>query len=120
MHPKLCCPEILNAIIEIFPACCNAECKQKVTIFQGEKLVHCSHCTGRMKPASCVESFEGILEFQNVTLSLPLAVVEEFLGEKVIPTYQENIDVLIEKLLYFEKVDYQHNSKNVITKMSYH
>ena len=118
---KLCCLEILNANVDIFPACSSASCKQKVTIVPGERIVRCTSCNRQMKPTSCLCTFECNLEFDDdVSLSLPLEVLESFLEEDILSKYKNSISSLVEKLLYLEKIDYKYNTRNVITHMALH
>ena len=72
-----------------------------------------------MKPIACVNLFEDILQFENITLSLPRHVLEDFFMEDVIAEYK-NMDLLIEKIIYMKNIDYQYNSRNIVTKMRKH
>ena len=119
LNPMFCCPEMLNANIDIFPSCSSHSCKQKVTIISGEQSVKCTSCNGLMKPGSCLCTFECIVEFDDVPLNLPLEVLESFL-EDVLSTYRNNISSLVEKLLCSEEIDYKYNTRNVITHMALH
>ena len=68
-----------------------------------------------MKPTACVNLFEAILQFENINLSFPLHVLG-FLMEDVITEYKD-MDLLIEKIMYMENIDYQYNPRNIVTKM---
>ena len=68
-----------------------------------------------MKPTACVNLFKAILQFENVNLSFPLHVLG-FLMEDVITEYKD-MDLLIEKIMYMENIDYQYNPRNIVTKM---
>jgi len=78
---QLCCPEIISANAQFFPACCNSLCHNKVTLVPGERIVQCERCNRKMKPTSCVCIFECILEFSEVTLTLPLETLNPYLNE---------------------------------------
>ena len=73
-----------------------------------------------MKPSSCLRTFECIVEFDGVSLNLPLEVLESFLEEGVLAMYKKNISSLLEKLLYLEKIDYKYNTRNIIIHMVMH
>lgn len=120
MNPSLCCPVIVNVCIEIFDACSNPICKEKVTIVPGERSVQCIHCSRSMTPTMCSTAFHAVLQFQNVELNLPLHVLEEFLNEPVVKKYKDNVKNLVDKVLYFKNVDFHYNTKNIITKISQH
>ena len=119
MHHTLCCPVIINGSVDLFPACTNTSCQKKINIVPRENLVQCIYYARHMKPIACVNLFEDILQFENITLSLPRHVLEDFFMEDVIAEYK-NMDLLIEKIIYMKNIDYQYNSRNIVTKMRKH
>ena len=70
-----------------------------------------------MKPTACVNLFEAILQFETIALSLLLHVLEDFLMEDVIAEYRD-MDLLIEIILYMKNIDYQYNSRNIVTNVN--
>ena len=117
MHSTSCCPEIINGSIDLLPACTNASCQKKIVIVPGENLVWCTYCARCMKPTACVNLFEAILQFETIALSLLLHVLEDFLMEDVIAEYRD-MDLLIEIILYMKNIDYQYNSRNIVTNVN--
>ena len=120
MQPTICCPEILNTTVHVYKACSNSLYHIKVIILPGAKIVHCNNCNSRMTPTSCLDTFGVTVELDNKTLSLPVEVLDKFMKVDTTETYSQNIDAVIQKTLYLVSIDYQYNSKNVITKMWKH
>ena len=100
MHPTICCPEVLNAVVDLYRSCSNSICRQKVIILPGARMVHCSSCNRRSKSTSCTNSFEATVEFENITLSLQLDILGSFINEDILTNYShKNIDSLNKKSL---------------------
>lgn len=67
---------------------------------------------------SCFEAFESTFKLKKLTLPLPLELLEKFVEGDNTKMYSENIDALIKKILFFEKIaDRHYNSNHVITNM---
>ena len=82
IHPTLCWTKIINTSFDLFPACTITSSQRKVLAVPEESLVQCTYCTRRMKPTACVwgtflggSLFQAILQFENITPSLPLQVI---------------------------------------------
>ncbi len=73
-----------------------------------------------MKPENCLSCFEAVLDCDGVELILPLEVAVDFFQQNIMEQYCENIDDFIEKLLYLEQIDFEYNTRQVITKMYEH
>ena len=119
-HPKLCCPNIINASAEIFPVCCTYQCNEKITIVPGDRIIKCSSCFRRMKPYNFSSFFEAVLDCDGIKLKLQLETAVQFFNEDILETYRNDIDGFIEKLLYLDNIDFEYNSKHVITNMYKH
>ena len=115
---KLCCPEIMNLELELYPGCTN--CNKSVVLQPGIKIVTCPHCKHAMRSDKCSCIFHCKLCFKEHSLVLPQVVLESFLKLDIIQMGKDNIDELKEKILFLENVDYNYNNKNVITSMSEH
>lgn len=115
---ELCCPEIINLELELYPGCTN--CQKSVVLQPGVKIVTCPHCKHTMRSDKTSCFFHCKLCFNEHTLVLPLAVLESFFKLDIIQMGKNNMDELKEKILYLENIDYEYNNKNVITSMSEH
>ena len=120
VNPVLCCPEVANIDVEVFPGCTNDQCAKPVTLTPGAKIVTSHHCKCTMRSDKCNCVFHCIISFDDKNLKLPLQIISSFLQEDIIEMWQRNIDTFKEKLLFMENVDYTYNTKNVITAMNYH
>ena len=117
---KLCCPNIINASAEIFPVCCTYQCNEKITIVPGDRIIKCSSCLRRMKPDNFLSFFEAVLDCDGVKLKLQLETAVQFFNEDILETYRNDINGFSEKLLYLDNIDFEYNSKHVITNMYKH
>lgn len=91
-----------------------------MTLVPGGKIVKCSVCGRGMKPSKWLRTFDCKIEFPDISLKLPVGVLEDFLVEDNLTTYGDNTNDLLEKLLYLENVDFTYDNKNVITAIEYH
>jgi len=48
-YPKLCCPEIISAHVEIFPICANPSYRKKIKVPDELKFVRCINCSFKCK-----------------------------------------------------------------------
>ena len=78
LRKTLCCPELLNVVVEIFPGCTNSQCGKSVTIIPGNKLVTCMHCNRTMRADKFCCTFNCILSFSEVALVLPLNIISAY------------------------------------------
>ena len=117
---KLCCPEVVNLELELYPGCTNINCQKSLVLQPGIKIVTCPHCKHTMRCDRCSCVFDCKICFKEKTLVLPREVLESFLKLDVIQMGKDNMDELKEKLLFLENVDYDYNNKNIITSISEH
>lgn len=117
MHTTLCCPKIINASFDLFPT-------WKKYFIPKEKC-YCSwikslvRWTYYRRPMKLTAFFNLLFQFEIFSLPLPLHVLEDFSMENVIAEYKGMV-LLIENILYMERIVYQFSSRNVITKMCKH
>ena len=120
---KLCCPEITNLELQLYPGCANVSCKKPLVLQPGARIVTCPHCKRSMRSDKCKSVLHCLLTFEEdnpLNLLLPKEVLEKYMEVDVIEMGNENIDDLKEKILFFENVDYTYSSNNVITSMQPH
>ena len=114
VNPKLCCPELLNMELDVFPGCTNKQCNKPLNLLPVAKFVTCHHCSRTMRAYKCSWVIHCVMSFEDKMLTLPVEDVSAFLKEEAIKMYQADIDTFKEKLLFLENVDYIYNSKNLI------
>ena len=81
-------------------------------------LVQCDHCSGKMKPTSCIMKLECVVEFNQLKVNLPINVLTKFFGEETMQTLKDRDELIVEKLLSLQSIDYDH--RNIITSMKNH
>ena len=86
---KLCCPEIMNLELELYPGCTN--CNKSVVLQPGIKIVTCPHCKHAMRSDKC--SCNSIANYASKKV-LPQVVLESFLKLDIIQMRKDNIDEL--------------------------
>ena len=89
VNPKLCCLELLNIKLDVFPGCTNKQCNKLLNLLPGAKIVACSR-TMRADKCSCV--FHCGISFEDKLLTSPIEVVSAFLEKDVINMTQTDID----------------------------
>ena len=110
VNPKLCCLELLNIVLDVFPGWTNKQCNKRLNLLPGAKIVTWHHCSRTMRADKCSCVFYCVI-------SLLIEVVSSFLKD-VINMCQT--DTFKEKFLFLENVDYIYNSKNKRTAIERH
>ena len=117
---KLCCPELLNNELDVFPGCTNKQCNKPINLLPGANIVTCHQCRRTMRADKCSCIFHCVMSFEDKMLILPIGVVSAFLKEDVINMCQTDIDTFKEIFFFLANVDYIYNTKNIITAMERH
>ena len=105
VNPKLCCPELLNIELDVFPGCTNKQCNKPRNLLPEAKIVTCYHCSRTIRADKCSCIFHCVMSFEDKMLTLPKEVVSAFLKEDVIIMCQTDTDSFKEKLVILEIVD---------------
>ena len=118
----LCCPDILNVCVNIYPVCNSKDCRKKVSANPGSKVIQCQACGRSMLIKNCyVEvnaSFQLEKDNRHRNVTAFAKVLSSFLGEDL---YQQSEEVLTEKLLLLENVDFNlSQTGKLITSMTKH
>ncbi len=105
----ICCPEILNVSVNIYPVCNNKECNKKISGNPGTQLVKCLSCNHYMQIKNCYldmnVKFQLQKEEKTVSATAFGRVLSAFLDEDIY-NYRDNVEDLIEKLLLLESTDF--------------
>ena len=110
-------PDITGVVLSFYAVCTNKNCKKKVTLPAGEKIVRCEYCERTMLSDKCKTALSGIVDIagDNVCESLTVFpdVLTKYFGEDV--NKLTETESLMEKLLMLQNVRITYNTKNVIT-----
>ena len=105
----ICCPDILNVIVNIYPICNNKDCRKKVAANPGSKTLRCHGCNRSMLLKNCYievnASFQLEKEDTQKIVTAFAKVLTAFLEEHVY-SYSNKEDESTEKLLLLEHVDF--------------
>lgn len=106
----LCCPDILNVHVNIYPAVCNNKgCKKKVSPNPGSKTLQCHACNKSMLLKNCYievnASFQLQKDNKQTSVTAFAKTLSSFLDEDVYQ-YKDNEEALTEKLLLLDYVDF--------------
>ena len=120
----VCCPEIMNVSINMYPVCNNRECKKKINGNPGTQLVKCLSCNRSMLVKNCYLDMNVNFQLQKEEKTMSVTafgrVLAAFLNEDVYE-YRDDVDNLIEKLLMLESTDfYLSENGRLVTKMQSH
>ena len=120
----ICCPDILNVAVNIYPVCNNKDCKKKVAVNPGSKILRCHGCNRSMLLKNCYVEVNASFQLEkdnaqkNVTAFAK--VLSMFLNEDVYQ-YNDREDELTEKLLLLENVDFHlSQTGKLVTNMTQH
>ena len=120
----ICCPEVQSVTLNDYPICIRKDCSKKLTPVPREKHIKCTRCSAKMLLSKCQCGLTVNIQLNNgekdITLTLFPKVLDKFLEEDTVTLYQQNPEVLEEKLLLLEKVDFTYTSNKVVTKLSNH
>ena len=61
----LCCPDILNVHVNIYPVCNNKDCKKKVSPNPGSKILQCHACNKSMLLKNCYIEVNASLNLRH-------------------------------------------------------
>lgn len=65
-HPQtICCPDILNGNINIYPICNNPSCHKKITAVPGAKLATCASCNKKLLMKNACIDINVMLQLQS-------------------------------------------------------
>lgn len=120
----ICCPDILNVIVNIYPICNNKDCRKKVAANPGSKILRCHGCNRSMLLKNCYievnASFQLEKENTQKNVTAFAKVLSAFLEEDIY-NYSNKEDELTEKLLLLENVDfYLSQQGKLVTNMTKH
>ena len=124
----ICCPEINNVGINIYPICTNEECKKKIKPPPRERVVTCNGRNGclkemLLKKCPCGMDVEVQLSKDaNITnLTAFPTVLGRYFEEDILLKYKDNKKDLVVKLLELENIDVTYNIHDkIITKITNH
>ena len=88
-------------------------------VIPDQSSTSCQQCNTTMKVTKCRFIFHCTLTFENMKkrLNLPLEVLQSYLQQDVIKLRsKENIKSFKDSLHFIEKIDYFHNTKNLMKK----
>lgn len=120
----LCCPEILNTSVNVYPVCNNKDCKKKINGNPGSRLVKCLSCNRSMLVQNCYLDTNVSLQLEKGDKTISVTafpkVLATFFNEDIY-SYKDNTEALIEKILLLESVDFQLSQNGrLVTKMVSH
>lgn len=120
----ICCPDVLNVSVNSFLASNNKDCKKKINLTPGSKIVKCINCNRSMLVKNCyvdiTVNFTVEKDGNEYSMTAFPKVMTSFL-QKDIFDYKNDTDMLIEELLLLEHMDFQlsQNGK-LITRLQKH
>ena len=119
----ICCPGILNVIVNIYPICNNKECRKKVSASAGSKILRCHGCNRSVLLKNCYTELNAQFQLEkdntekNVTAFTK--VLTTFLKEDMY-NYKDNEDELTAKLLQLDNVDFHlSNTGKLVTSINH-
>ncbi|KAL9958052.1 hypothetical protein ACROYT_G035018 [Oculina patagonica] len=120
----VCCPEILNVLVNIYIICNNRECRKKVSASSGSKILRCNGCNRAMLLKNCYVEVNAQFQLEKDSAEKYVTafanVLTKFLEEDVY-TYKDKEDDLTTKLLLLENVDFHlSNNGKLVTSMTRH
>ncbi|KAJ7373315.1 hypothetical protein OS493_012906 [Desmophyllum pertusum] len=105
----ICCPDVLNVHVNIYPVCNNRECRKKVAANLGSEILQCHTCNRSMLLKNCYieinASFQLEKENKETNATAFAKVLSSFLNEDVYQ-YKDNKEELTNKLLLLEGIDF--------------
>ena len=123
LHPKICCPEVVSVILDVFPGYTNIACRRPVVVIPDQPSTSCKQFNTTMKVSKCLCIFHCTLTFEDMEQpsNLPLEDIQSYLQQDVIKLCsKENIKSFTDSLLFIKKVDYFHNTKSLLIHMKKH
>ena len=102
------------------------DCNRKLNPVAGETKVQCSNpkCNSKQFLSKCPCGLNIDLQIEKdgkeTEITIFPAIIDQFLDEDSITLFQSNPDLLEEKILNLENVDFTFNNKKVVTNMKTH
>ena len=123
----ICCPNILNGSVNVFPMCNNPVCKKKLIAPAGAVLATCKSCSRKLLLKRAEIDINVSLQIENEkkeiinTTVFPPEIINLF-GEEAISQAKENPDELLEKFLLLEHHDFVFTNfrSNIVSSIKKH
>ena len=116
MSTVLCCPETQNVTIDYHAICNNKNCKARIDNGGHSRVVRCTSCNRSMLIKNCYMDINTTfqLEKDNEQYTVvPHSRVLDLYFKEDIPSYRNDQDRIIEKVLLLENVDFKLSSNGL-------
>ena len=124
-NPIICCPTILNAAVNMYAVCKNANCNKKVNPTAGATTVSCNACNRTMLLKNALLDMNISIqlenEINNLFVTVFQSVLKEFFGEVLVGTFKIKPNLLVEKMLNLNQHDFVLSfNTNIVTSIKPH